>query len=203
MKLYADLPVRRTLQLLADLLALSWVGLWCYLGRAVYDATMALRTPADALADAGGSLQRSMGGASQQVGRVPGVGAALQKPFDEAAATGTGIAAVGRDLGLAVDHLALLLGLSTALVPVAIVGGIWLSVRWRFVRRATSAQRFVDADADLDLFALRAMASQPVHRLARITADPAGAWRRREPDLIRALALLELRDSGLRPPPRA
>ena len=31
--------------------------------------------------------------------------------------------------------------------------------------------------------------------------DPAGAWRAQDPDVVRALALLELRDSGLRPPP--
>jgi len=199
-KLYADLPARRTVQLLSDLLTLTWVALWCYLGWQLHEATMALRAPADALRDAGGSLQRSMGGASQQVGRVPGIGGQLQKPFDEAAGTGSSIATVGRDLGLAVEHLALLLGLLTAAVPIALVGGLWLFARWRFVRRATAAQHFVDADADLDLFALRAMASQPIHKLARISDDPAGAWRRREPAVVRALAVLELRDTGLRPP---
>jgi len=30
--------------------------------------------------------------------------------------------------------------------------------------------------------------------------DPTGAWRARDPETIRALALLELRHSGLRPP---
>jgi hypothetical protein len=68
------------------------------------------------------------------------------------------------------------------------------------VRRATAAQRFIDSAADLDLFALRAMARQPMTRLAAISDDPSGAWRRGEEATIRALALLELRDSGLRPP---
>nr|MBA2464268.1 hypothetical protein [Nocardioidaceae bacterium] len=53
---------------------------------------------------------------------------------------------------------------------------------------------------DLDLFALRAMAHQPLHRLARISEDPAGAWRARDTDVVRALAELELRDAGLTPP---
>ena len=76
-------------------------------------------------------------------------------------------------------------------------------LRLRFVRRASAAQQFIDAAPDLDLFALRAMANQPMPRLARISDDPAGAWRRGELDVIHALALLELKDSGLRPPPPA
>ncbi len=85
-------------------------------------------------------------------------------------------------------------------MPILLVVGIWLFVRIRFARRATAAQRFIDANEDLDLFALRAMARQPMHRLARISADPAGAWRAREPVTVRRLAELELRTSGLRPP---
>ena len=38
---------------------------------------------------------------------------------------------------------------------------------------------------------------------AMVSDDPAGAWRRGDPDVIHALALLELRECGLRPPPVA
>ena len=68
-------------------------------------------------------------------------------------------------------------------------------------REATAGRRFIDSVDDLDLFALRAMARQPMHRLARISDDPAGAWRRQEPRWC-ALAALELRDSGLSVPDR-
>ena len=94
-----------------------------------------------------------------------------------------------------------MLAVTTALVPVLIVGFVWLVLRLRFVRRASAAQRFIDAAPDLDLFALRAMANQPMPRLAKVSDDPAGAWRRGDPDVIHALALLELRECGLRPPP--
>ena len=87
--------------------------------------------------------------------------------------------------------------------PILIVGATWFVLRLRFVRRASAAQQFIDAAPDLDLFALRAMANQPMPRLAKISDDPAGAWRRGELDVIHALALLELKDSGLRPPPPA
>ena len=41
----------------------------------------------------------------------------------------------------------------------------------------------------------------PVHLLARVSDDPVGAWRAGDRDTIRRLALLELREVGLRPPP--
>lgn len=39
-----------------------------------------------------------------------------------------------------------------------------------------------------------------VHVLARVSDDPAGAWRDRDPAVIARLAELELRSVGLRPP---
>ena len=45
-----------------------------------------------------------------------------------------------------------------------------------------------------------AMAHQPLHVLAGIDADPSGAWRRGDPDVVDRLARLELRSVGLRPP---
>ncbi len=79
---------------------------------------------------------------------------------------------------------------------------IWLPGRIRFARRASAAPKFIDHAADLDLFALRAMANQPLHVLARLSDDPAAAWRRGDPDVIHRLATVELRSVGLRPPAR-
>ena len=55
------------------------------------------------------------------------------------------------------------------------------------------------AGRDLDLFALRALATQPVHVLARVADDPAGAWRAGDAEVVSRLADLELRAVGLRP----
>jgi hypothetical protein len=84
-----------------------------------------------------------------------------------------------------------------AAIPILIALAVYLPPRWRFVREATAGRRFVDSSDDLDLFALRALTRQPLHRLARICDDPAGAWRRGEQEVVRELAALELRDSGL------
>jgi len=47
--------------------------------------------------------------------------------------------------------------------------------------------------------ALQSMARQPLHLLARISDDPAGAWRRGDQAVIAELASLELRSEGLAP----
>lgn len=201
MKLYADLTGRRTLQILSDVGVLAWVALWAWVGRAVHDATTRLAAPGYTLQGAGSGFRDQMGRAGQSVSDVPLVGDSLAEPFQRAGNAGTSIEQAGKDLVSAVDSLALLLGWVTALVPIVLVVFVWAVLRGRFIRRATAAQRFIDEAADLDLFALRAMARQPMSRLARVCDDPAGAWRRSDPEMIRALAVLELRDSGLRPPP--
>ncbi len=200
MKLYADLPARRTLQMLADLGMLAWVALWAWTGRLVHDTTLGLSAPGRQLQSAGSGFRERMTAAGDTVQDVPLVGDRIADPFRDASGAGTTIEQAGTDLVSAVEQLALILGWVTAIIPIAIVAMVWGALRGRFVLRATAAQRFIESAADLDLFALRAMARQPMRKLARISDDPTGAWRRGEEQTIRALALLELRDSGLRPP---
>jgi hypothetical protein len=200
MKLYADLPARRTLQILADVGMLTWIALWAWAGRLVHDTTLGLAAPGRRLQSAGSGFRERMSDAGNTVENVPIVGDRIADPFRDASGAGTTIEQAGTDLITAVTQLALILGWVTALIPIAIVAMVWGALRGRFVRRATAAQRFIDSAADLDLFALRAMARQPMRKLARISQDPTGAWRRGEEQTIRALALLELKDSGLRPP---
>lgn len=200
MKLYSDLSGRRLVQILSDLGLLAWVVLWAWVGRRVHDVTMALAEPGRQLEEAGAGFRDRLNAAGDGVDNLPVLDDRVADPFRSAAGAGTDIEKAGTDLISAVERFALLIGWTTALVPILIVGFAWAFLRGRFVRRATSAQRFVDADDDLDLFALRAMANQPMAALAKVSADPSGAWRRGDRDTIRALALLELRDSGLRPP---
>jgi hypothetical protein len=198
--LYADTPGRRTAQLLSDVGVLVWVAVWVWAGRQVHDVFVQLRAPADSLTTAGDTVHSSLTGAGDQAARLPLVGDELEGWLDQAAASGTTLRTAGADMAATIEEAATWLGWITALVPIIIVGGFWLWLRSRFVRRATTAQRFIDSSDDLDLFALRALANQPMTALARISPDPAGAWRRHEPDVIRALAALELRTEGLHPP---
>lgn len=199
MKLYADLPARRAGQVAADLGMLLWIVVWLWAAKAVHAVTMQLAEPGRQLEGAGSSFRDKMEQASGSVSDLPLIDDKVSTPFDQAAGAGTDIEQAGRDLVTAVERLSLVLAIVTALVPI-LLGLLWWGLsRYRFVRAATAAQRFIDTDADLDLFALRAMAHQPMDRLARVSDDPAAAWRRGDRDVVRALALLELRDAGLRP----
>lgn len=200
MKLYADLPARRSMQLLADVGLLCWIAVWAWAGRRVHDVTLGLADPGRALEGAGSGFRSTMTNAGDSVDNLPLVEDRIAAPFRTAAGAGSDIETAGRSLVTAVERLAVLLGWTTALIPIAIVGGMWLLLRGRFVRRASAAQRFIDGAEDLDLFALRAMANQPMTKLAAVSADPTGAWRRGDRETIRSLALLELRGTGLRPP---
>ncbi|MDQ2758422.1 MAG: hypothetical protein M3Y71_18020 [Actinomycetota bacterium] len=200
MKLYSDLPGRRAAQVTSDASTLVWVTVWVVVGRRVHDDVQQLQGTADQLTGAGTSFGGNMSGAAEQLAKVPLLGEQVRRPFDGAAGSAEQLAQAGRDMHSTVGRMALVLGVTAALVPILLVVGTWLALRVRFVRRANAAQRFVDTDADLDLFALRAMARQPMHKLAAVCDDPAGAWRTGDVEVVRRLALLELRSSGLRPP---
>jgi hypothetical protein len=200
MTLYSQLGHRRAWQAAGDLLVAGWVLVWVWLGSAVHETVSSLAVVGEGLVDGGSALSGHLGDAADQAAGVPLVGEQLREPFDRAAGAAAGVAQAGRGQQEAVEQLALLLGLVTAVVPIAVVLLVWLPPRVLFVRRATAARRHLDRVDDLDLFALRAMTRQPMHRLARVSDDPVGDWRRGDPDVVRRLAELELAAMGLRPP---
>jgi hypothetical protein len=201
MKLYADTPARRTRQVVADLLFVLWLVGWVWVGHAVHDVTLDLAGPGRQTESAALSLSDNLAGARDQLAGLPVVGDGVSAPFDQAAAAANGLAEAGRAEVRAVERLALWLGISIATIPILVVALFFVPVRYRFARQATAGARFIDAAEDLDLFALRALTRQPLYVLARISDDPAGAWRERDPAVVRALASLELKESGLRVPP--
>lgn len=202
MKLYADLPARRTLQIAGDLFLIVWVSGWTWLARTVRDATLELRVPGYQIDSSATDLAERLKDAGGVVSGIPLVGDDVQKPFDGAGGAAEGLAGAGRSQVAAIESLAFWLAIAVALIPILLVLVIYLPARIRFVVRATAGRRFVDAGADLDLFALRALAGQPLHKLARIHDDPAGAWRSQEAETVDRLARLELRSVGLKVPAR-
>jgi hypothetical protein len=197
---YADLPARRSRQVLGDVWLVLWSALWIWAGFRVHDLVMNLAAPGLAVADGANDLAGSIDSAGDSISQVPLVGETLGAPFDGMSSAALSIADAGQATADAVSLLARFLAIALAVLGIASFAMFWIPIRIAFIRRATAARRFVDAAEDLDLFALRAMARQPLHVLARITDDPAGAWRRGDQQIITALASLELRQEGLRPP---
>ena len=200
MKTYSDLPVRRARQVAGDLLLVLWIWLWVSIADSVHDATLGLAKPGRQIDESATGLAGRLRDAGESISDVPLVGDDVQKPFAGAGGAADKLAAAGRAQVEAVQTLAFWLGIAVALIPILIALAVYLPPRIRFVRRATAGKRFLDSAADLDLFALRAMTNQPLHVLARVSDDPAGGWRDRDPDVVRRLAQLELRDCGLHAP---
>ena len=199
MRLYADLPARRAGQVLADLFVLVWVLVWMSIGGHVHDGTMELADPGHRIDRSATNLAESMSEAGDVVSDVPLVGDGASKPFDKASDASESMAEAGRAEVAAVERLAFWLGLSIGAIPILVVGAYYVPRRVRFVREATAGQRFIDSEADEELFAWRAVTHQPLPALARISPDPVGAVRRGERDTIRRLAALEMRSVGLVP----
>lgn len=200
MKVYADSSRQFAVQLVLDMLFVSWVIFCIWLGVTVHDVTEELAAPGDTAAESATDLSESMTSAGDFLGDVPVVGDGVATPFDAAADASDELAASGRSTARAVERLAFWLGFAIALVPIAMVGSRYLPGRVRFVRYATAGQQFLDSHSDLELFALRAMVHQPLHTLARVSPDPVGAVRRGEQETIAALAHLELSRHGLTAP---
>ncbi|MFC8193142.1 hypothetical protein ACFUMH_15920 [Cellulomonas sp. NPDC057328] len=200
MRFYAQDGRRRARQVVGDLVVLAWVAGWLWVARWLHDLVARLGAPGRTLEDAGTSLRDSLGSAGETVSRIPVVGDDVRAPFDAAGGAAGSIAAAGVEVQDGAARLALAVAVAVALGPVGVVVVAWLRARLSFARRAGAAARLLDSAVDLDLFALRALATQPVTRLARVGPDPADAWRRGEPEVVHALAALELRSLGLRPP---
>ncbi len=201
MKLYADTPARRTRQVVADLFVAGWTAFWVWLAVTVHDLVNRLQAPGRTIESAGESLAGNLNDAGARAGELPLVGDRLREALEKAAGSGDRLADAGRAGQEAVSQLALLIAVALVAVPVLLVLVIWLFARLRWSREATAAARMIAAGevgAADDLFALRALARQPLRRLRRIGVDPAAAWRRGDAEVIDALAALELRSIGLR-----
>lgn len=202
MKLYADAPVRRTRQIVADVLFLLWLVAWVWIGHVVHDGTDRLAGVGRQTDSSASQLASGLTSAGDSLRGLPVVGGGVAAPFDQMSSASDALAQAGRDQETAVHRLAWVLGVSIAVIPILTLGVFVVPARYRFVREATAGARFIDANEDLDLFALRALARQPMYVLAKVSDDPAGAWRARDPEVVGALARLELRDCGLKVPDR-
>lgn len=199
MKFYADTSGRRTFQLVVDLMFVAWLVMWVWIGLVVHDGTLALAAPGRQTDESASAMAGQLRDAGGRLDEVPLIGDEVATPFDKAADASDGLAAAGRSSVAAVEKLANVLGLSIALIPILVVMAFYVPGRLRFIREATAGLKFIDSGHDLDLFALRALTNQPMRVLAKVSDDPAGDWRRRDPAIVRRLAELELKDVGLKP----
>ena len=197
MKLYADIPARRAAQIFADLLTVAWVAGWIFVGRFVHEIVSALAVPGEKMDDAGTSLSAKLLEAAGKVDDLPLVKDGIAAPFEGAAKAADQLRAAGEAQVDAVSTIAIWLAVGVVVVPVLMWLMVYVPLRWRFIRTATSTQRFLEAGTGADLVALRAMSTQPLHKLVKISDDPVTAWRDGDAAVVAKLAELELRSVGL------
>jgi hypothetical protein len=196
-KLYADRPATAVRQLLTDVLVVAWVAAWIWAAMKLRDLVEKLAVPGQKIEDAGGGISDSLANAAGEVDNVPGVGDALASPFERGAEAARGLAEAGRAQQEVVGDVALALALALLVFPLGLVLFAWLPLRVRWMRRAGAAAALRAGPAGRDLLALRALASQPLRRLAALGPDVAARWRDGDPSTVAALAALELRRLGL------
>jgi hypothetical protein len=195
-KLYADIPALRTRQLFVDAAVVLWTLAWIRAGVFIYDLIERLRAPGATIEGAGQELAGSAEAVGQNLEDVPVVGQGLQAAFETISAAGQALQRAGVHQQEAIHALALWLGVLVALTPIASVVITWLPNRVRWVREASAARRLRVEAGDLRLFALRALATQPLSKLRRASSQPTQAYERGH---YEPLAALELERLGLDP----
>lgn len=200
-------PVRRALHLVADLLLLGWVVAWALVAWTIKQVIEGLAAPAEEIGNTTDALAQRFDDAVERISDVALVGEELAAPLRPIAGTLRDISDQAALQVASVNSIALMLFFVVWLIPSLSVAVLYLPPRIRRARESAQARRFIDERADLDLFALRAMAKAPMTQLARITDDPVAAWRTGDRQVIDQLADLELRRVGIgvlrEPTPRA
>ncbi|MFC1438646.1 hypothetical protein ABUW04_10290 [Streptacidiphilus sp. N1-10] len=201
MRIYSQIPARRTRQVVADLLALAVIAVSVWFALLIHDVIMRLAAPGQAAQSAGDQLAGGLNDAGNAAARVPLVGDTLKRPLLSAAGAGNGLASAGESVQHTVSHLAFLVAFVLIAVPVLLVLLVWLPPRIHWIRGTVNARRLLDAPGGADLFALRALTG-PLRNLATVEIPPGGladAWRRGDASVIDDLSRIGLKQVGLRP----
>ena len=195
---YATTPGRLLVQLISDVVVMFWTVGWVFVGLAVHSAVSAIAEVGRQVNDGATGVADNLNSAGDSTADVPLIGDALSAPLRAASSAALDIAGAGHSLDTTATWLAIVLGLAVAAPPILFVAMPWLVLRIRFFRRKWTALTLAATPAGEQLLALRALANRPLGKLASVSIDPVGAWRRDDAIAIRGLANLELRSAGIR-----
>lgn len=198
MKLYSDYPARRTAQIVADLVALTFISAFIWIGTIVYAAIAVLAVFGKTIEDAGNGFEETMADAGETLGGVPFIGGGIRAPFDAASGAGTLLAQAGQAQQDLVMTAAVIIAIVVAAIPILLVAWIWLRRRMTWARRATEARNLSRLADGPDILALRALMHADYRQIREIDREPVDAWRRGDMQVMRQLAQLELREAGVK-----
>ena len=197
MSWYAQGPERGR-QIAGDIFVVLWTVVWLLVARFVRATMDAMGDPARASASKLREMADEMDKASQLAARVPVVGDEMGVPFRMLARLLSDLIGQVEAQAAEISDTAVTVSVLVFAIPVLVVVGWWLTRRLSAARSATAAQAFIDETADLDLYALRAMANVRMEELAAVSDDPAAAWRAGDREVIKRLAALEFARAGIK-----
>ncbi|WP_041292062.1 hypothetical protein [Kineococcus radiotolerans] len=203
MLLYADRPAHRSRQLAADGAWLLLVVLSVVAGRAVHGAAASVAAPARGFSAGSRDLAGRLSAAGDAASGTPLIGDDLAGVLGSSAASASSLARAADAQVRSALELATLLGVLTALVPIALVTAVRLLQRVRWARAARRARGLSASPAGERVLALRALQRRAPEQLLAVHPDPAAAWQAQDPAAVRALADLELRALGVERPTAA
>lgn len=183
-----------------DVALAIWAAFWIAVAAYTAYEVAALRALSRTVVKAGAATE-STGHALAAVGHLPFVGGQISQLAAQAVAAGASARASGASTGSTIDHLAVLLGIAIALIPIVPLLGIYVPFRlgWRRDRSAVrSAVARWDGEPGLEAYlAQRALAHLPFEDLRALGHDGTeGSPPNAE------LAAAELRRLGLASPAR-
>lgn len=197
MKVYADVPARRTRQIAWDVIAVVLIVVWVLVGVKVHDAIAQLGAVGTKMEQVGSSLNSDLTSIGDTLGSVPLIGSGIQGPFESAANAATSIEEAGVHQRETVDRVALVASISLVMGPIVAILALWLIPRVLWIVRARRTAAVASAVGGEDLLALRALARRPMAELLAVHPDPATAWRAGDAGAVAALAALERRAIGI------
>jgi len=200
MKLYADRPTRVLSQLIGDLAVVILGYLAIRLGRATHSLIAELAGPGREAEATARQLDGQLRDTAGDLSDAPLVGGALSTPFKALASTSRDLAQQAQDYQDAVERFATLAGFLVAGFILLILVLAWLPRRVAWIVEASAASRLVrGTPGSADLLAVRALARQPLRRLAKLGPEVVDGWKAGDPEATERLARLELDELGLRP----
>ncbi|OBA81491.1 hypothetical protein A9W99_02405 [Mycobacterium sp. 1164966.3] len=195
---YSTRPLRLFVQLMSDITVSLWTTVWVFVGLAVHSAISTIAVAGRQVESGSKGIAGNLASAGHGTQHIPLVGDAMSKPLTAASQAALDIASAGHDLDTTASWLAVVLALAVAATPILAVTMPWLYLRVRFFRRKLAVTALAATAAGQQLLALRALANRAPGKLAGVSEDPIGGWRREDPVVIRGLAALELKAAGIR-----
>ena len=195
-RLYSEVPEQRRKQIASDIVVVLLIVFFVWVGKFVHDAVGSLSVLATGVKEAGLTVEGGFQSVADAVSGVPVVGESIGDAIAGAGdGTGGNLAELGQAGEDAVNRVATILGVVTALLPILVLLAVVVPRRVRALRRMSSGAAVA---IDLHeperrrLLAMRAAFGLPYDQLLRYTRDPLGDLAAGRHDALVAAALADV-----------